>query len=248
MQVTVNHGWKTYPLPATYLNPVVIAGIPSIFGGQPGVARVNNVTSESFDIKFQEWRHMDGYHFYEEISVLVLEAGRYEMGDGSVWEAGITSSIGNRRWAAYAFSQPFDGVPELLLSHQTSKGADPVTMRSRELTATGFEAAQFEEEALTDGHLEETVGYLAILSPAGGGVVSTLEGYAPYSLDRIQVNQRWTPLHQWVVRIQEDQSADVELRHLYEDMSALALDGHLFGQCVTDVEADTFGLRYQLAE
>ena len=52
---------------------------------------------------------------------------------------------------------------------QSSREADAVTARVKNVTAGTFDVALFEEEAKNNGHLEETVGYLAVYSPQGSG-------------------------------------------------------------------------------
>ena len=54
-------------------NPVVITGVPSHNGGQPGIVRVRNVRPNSFDIRFEEWSYLDSSHALESIAYLVME-------------------------------------------------------------------------------------------------------------------------------------------------------------------------------
>ncbi|MEM6316047.1 MAG: DNRLRE domain-containing protein [Bacteroidota bacterium] len=71
--VSVNHEWLTVQTENEYHNPVVIMGVPSHNGDQPGVVRVRNVTANSFQVRFQEWNFLDGGHVSEEVSFLVME-------------------------------------------------------------------------------------------------------------------------------------------------------------------------------
>ena len=92
------------------------------------------------------------------------------------------------------FSQPFAEPPNLILTVQTYNGNQAISVRARNLTGDGFEAALFEEEALMDGHVIETVGYLAIDSPTGGGLVDLDGAQAPYLLQSLNADERWSPV------------------------------------------------------
>jgi hypothetical protein len=88
-QVDINHNWKTVKLTGIreFQNPVVIVGPPTRNGGDPCVVRVRNVTSNSFQIRIQEWLYLDGPHMVENVSYMVVEAGEYMMPDGTIWQA-----------------------------------------------------------------------------------------------------------------------------------------------------------------
>lgn len=71
--VSVDEQWITVMTNQTYYNPIVIAGPPQYLGEDPGIVRVRNVSSNSFEIQFQEWDYRDGNHAFEYVSYLVME-------------------------------------------------------------------------------------------------------------------------------------------------------------------------------
>jgi hypothetical protein len=59
-QTTIDHDWKTINLSSTLQNAIYILSPPTYHGTDPGVVRLQNVTNNSFDIRFQEWLYKDG--------------------------------------------------------------------------------------------------------------------------------------------------------------------------------------------
>ena len=94
---------------------------PLITTPAPGVVQIRNVTATAFEIRFREWSYTgDPAHGQETVPYLVLEQGRYELPDGSVWEAGTFSlddSGGTGQWHLQAFDQPFSGLPDAGVNH-----------------------------------------------------------------------------------------------------------------------------------
>jgi hypothetical protein len=132
-----DHG-TTEQLPTSYTNPIVIVGPPTYRDPEPGVARVENVASDSFHIRFQEWSYLDGEHGVESMPFLVFEKGRKNLGAGAVLEAGSFEIGGTDQWQSVAFQKAFPGTPHLFLTVQTTNGTEAVTARARSVTASGF--------------------------------------------------------------------------------------------------------------
>ncbi len=60
-----------------HVTPVVITGPATLHGADPGVVRLQNVSSSGFEIRYQEWDYLDGIHGNKEaVPYLVLEKGR----------------------------------------------------------------------------------------------------------------------------------------------------------------------------
>ena len=242
-QNTIDQDWQSVSLPETFSDPVVIAGPPTFHGGQPGVVRLRNLTGSSFQTHFQEWLFLDGLHVQETLPYLVVESGRNVMSDGSVWEAGSFPLGGTAAWQAEVFSAPFAAPPALFLTIQTFNGGQPVTVRARNVTTNGFEAALFEEEALMDGHLTEEVGYLAIHSPQGSGSIGVGGSQMPYLLQRPSIDHRFVPALSSTLKLEEEKSKDAEVVHVQETVSVLALGDKLFAQLVSFNGGETVALR-----
>jgi hypothetical protein len=141
------------------------------------------------------------------------------------------------------FQAPFAGAPTLLLTVQTVNDLQPVTVRARGVGPAGFQAALFEEEALMDGHVPETVGYLAVYKPNGWGSVELDAGQEPYLLQRLVTDHRWTAILSHNLRLEEERSLDAEVGHVDETVDVLVVGEHLFAQPVSFNGADTVALR-----
>ncbi len=241
----VSSSWQARLINGVYRKPIVILGVPSTRGADPGVARLRNVTLDSFEVRFQEWEYLDRTHPNETLPNLVLEEGRHQMADGSVWEVGSFTLDGTRNWVSQGFSEAFPETPRVFLTVQTENGWQAVTARARDVTVHGFSAALFEQESLKDGHVTEVVGYLAIYSPNGTGRVEIGGRELPYLLQQVAVDERWMPILSFNLRLQEEQSADEEIDHTEEAVDILVLGPSLFAQQVSHNGPDTVSLRHR---
>lgn len=241
--------WYTVQIAAEVSNPVVIVGPPSYNDSDPGVIRLKNVADHSFDIRFQEWNYLDGSHALEDASWLALEPGRYEMADGTIFEVGTFSMDNTGEWFDVDFLKSFDGTPALFLTIQTSNGSDPVTVRARDVYTSFFSAALFEEEAYMDsGHTTEVVGYLALYSPDSSGTLTINGQSMSYEIDSVVTNHSFQPIFDYEIFIEEEQSWDYEIYHLYETVSVLRLNNSFFSQDVSALGFNTAAIRYQKIE
>ena len=159
--IDVTHVWKTVNLPLTFNNPVVVAGGSTRDGGHQGVVRVRNVTSDSFEIRFQEWDYRDGKHTTENIGYLVVEAGTHTLTDGTQLVAG-TTTLTNESSRTISFETSFVANPLVIAQAMTNNDPAAVVERIRNINSSTFQM-QFNEEEVADGvHATETVGYIAI--------------------------------------------------------------------------------------
>jgi PhoPQ-activated pathogenicity-related protein len=245
---SADNAWTSVGAPAFFVEPVVIAGPPTYHGGDAGVVRLRRVDHLGFELRFQEYDYRqrdfgDTYHAVEDIHYAVLETGRHIMSDGSVWEVGSFDLGGTGTWANVDFAGEFTAPPHLFLTVQTNNGAQAVSVRARDISADGFHAALFEEEALMDGHLLETVGYLAVYSADRGGIVDLDGKQVPYLLQTVTADHRWVPVLSQRLKLEEEQSRDREIAHIDETVHVLALGKQLFAQQVSDNGGDTTALR-----
>lgn len=184
---TVNHNWKTISLSQTYVNPVIVVGPPSYEGSDVSTVRVTNVTTDSFDVQIDEWDYRDVSHATETISVLVMEAGVFEMG-GLKWVAGsaggATSAASTR-----SFIDPFDTAPIVLGQIVTTNEPEALIHRVYNIDGDGFTVELDEEKANTGGHGPEDVHYVAIESGTGAFTsfsgVPFVVGATPNSVNEI---------------------------------------------------------------
>jgi hypothetical protein len=242
-----NHNWKTVSFNSDLYHPVVIVGPPSYNGPEPGVIRLRNVSAYSFDIRFQEWTYLDGSHSLEDASWLALEPGHYEMADGTICEVGTFSMNNTEEWFDVDFLESFDGIPALFLTIQTFNGPDTVTVRARDVDTSFFSAAFFEEEA-KGGHTTEVVGYLAIYSPDSSGTLTINGQTVAYETDFVSTNHSFRPIFDYDIFMEEEQSQDDEIYHLYENVNVLLLNNSFFSQDVSAMGGDTAAIRYKKVE
>ena len=149
----------------SYACPVVVATIRTFNGPQPSHIRVTECEAgaDSFFMFIEEWLYLDGHHVAEDVSYLVVEAGRHRLRDRSELEAGVVGA--DHKWTSVEFEQPFSGNPVVLSQCMTRNGPDPVVTRQRNVKAGGFEVRLQEEEWKTRDHLfhvKETIGYVAL--------------------------------------------------------------------------------------
>ena len=140
--------------------------------------RLRNVGSSSFQIRLQEPNYKDGTHVNETISYLVMEAGEWELSDGTRLSAGTTSTnkLSSAGFKSLSFSNSFSSAPTVLSQVQTFAGSDWVTTRTKGINTGGFQLTMQEEENLNGGaHASETIGWLAIDSGSATDGITGLQ-------------------------------------------------------------------------
>ena len=239
-----NHKWKTRQFPASVDSPVVLVGVPTHNGSNRGSAAIRNVTNDSVDVRFAEWDYLNGKHVQESMSVIALPQGRYTKADGSVWEVGTVEVTDDRKFTTVNFSNDFAGQPTLILTPQTSNDTSAFSVRSKELTNSSFKVAIFEEELNKNTtHATETIGYVAIYSSASTGVASFNGQNFNYQLASDSLKHKWKSIAGYELRIEEEKSADNEVRHVFETVNTFLIDGHLFAQDISTNGGNTTSLR-----
>ncbi len=182
----LTHTARTINLSRNYQNPVIFAQPLSYNGAAPATVRLDNITNNSFTVSVQEPNNEDGTHAGENLSFMVLEAGTWQLADGTKLQVGTTDSnqLVSQGWETVNFNADFDSNPVVMSQIQTFNGADFVRTRQRNIGANGFQVGMEEEEANQfSGHTNETIGYMAM--SGGSGNWSGLNYTAGYSGDRI---------------------------------------------------------------
>jgi RHS repeat-associated protein len=102
------------------------------------------------------------------VSYVVLEAGSWELADGTRLEVGLLSTdatVGRNvanEWATVRYSRDFPSSPAAFSQVQTDNDPTYVSTRQQNRTSSSFQVALEEEEAATAPHAEEeVVGWLA---------------------------------------------------------------------------------------
>jgi len=226
--VWADHNWTTVNLTEPFTDPIVVAGPPTTNGYQPGVVRIRNVTANSFEIRFEEWDYLDGYHAPEEVHWLAVERGTWELAGGGKLIAGTVETAKTNVYAPdwVEFPEPFDSTPVVLAQVMTFNGSDTVADRICSAYEQGFYAALQEQESKRDGHCTETIGYVAVSEG-----VTDLGGY-PCQVRLMPWAGTQNPSlfvgsqGQCLVRVEEEQSADSETTHtIAEDIGFVSLVG-----------------------
>ncbi|MEW8660420.1 MAG: hypothetical protein AB2603_19080, partial [Candidatus Thiodiazotropha endolucinida] len=167
--VNLNHIAQTVDLGQHATAPVIFTSPLTYNGGHSAVVGLDNITPTQASVQVKEWDYLDGGHAWEDLSLLALPPGRYSQADGSIWEVGRFTLSGTRQWHTISFNEAFEGEPYLFLTQQSQNAPEATTIRARNIDTAGFQAYLQEQESLNDGHVDETVGYLAIYSPSQGG-------------------------------------------------------------------------------
>ncbi|MBW2164518.1 MAG: hypothetical protein JRF43_08855 [Deltaproteobacteria bacterium] len=184
------------------------------------------MTSNSFQIRIQEWLYLDGSHTVENVSYMVVEAGEHIMPDGTMWQAGTYSLDGTLKWKKVTFPESFLDKPLVFQTGQTFNEPDTVTIRMKDVTSEGFNAALQEEEFKNDGHVLETSTDLAMYE--------------------ISCDHNFTAIADGVatqLAVEEEQSRDTETWHVKEKVDAFLINDYVFAQIQTFSGGNTAALR-----
>jgi|GEM_PF-2317941 len=220
----LNHNNKTIQLNNSYINPVVFALPLSYKGVDPAIARITDIETDNFSLYLQEADYRDGFHVAESLSYLVLEAGSWELEDGTILEVGNLDTFANANtaapWADIDFASDFTATPAILSQVQSDNGAQFVRTRQNSASMDGFELSMEEEEALkSSGHGRESIGWLAI--ETGTGQWDDLDFQAGHTGKRID--------HTW---------DNINFAQSFDSLPSL------FASVATYRNSDPVGLRY----
>lgn len=165
--------WRTITLQNVYTNPVIVMGTPTRLGLDPVTIRVRNIKSSSFDVRVDEWEYQDGQHGREDVSFLVIEAGTYDLPNGTRLQAG--KSTVSHRWQTVLYNDDvvFEQQPILLSQVVSTNEPVAVTTRHRNVGSASFEIRVQEEEAADRVHLAEAIHWIAV-EPGRGSLMGSV--------------------------------------------------------------------------
>ena len=248
---TINHQWKTIDIPVESETPnvstVVIASVPTLNGAQPGVVQIGNQRLNQIDIRFKEYGYLDGIHLNEQVSILAAKPGVYNLPDGTIIEIGDFNLPTVPRWQTVNLSANFPAQPNIFLTVQSADNDIALSARARNVTPGSFEAALYQQESNQNQFIAEKVGFMAIYHPNNIGVInSESEGSTvplSYQMTKLSVNHNESVIANNKIRLEEEQSRDLERWHFKEIVNLLLINNRVFGQIVSDKGADTVSLR-----
>ncbi len=244
--------WHTVNLTHTYVRPIVVMGPSTLGDSSPVTLRVRNVSSNSFEFKVDEWEYLDGSHGTEDIHYLVVEAGDYTLDNGQRLVADSVSPVG-RSFELVRFASPFGVAPVVLSQVVSTNGPEPVITRLRNIKPHEFRVRLEEEEAGDQIHNGEDVHWIAIEPGSAAGrfeaaATPTSVTHQPYDIGFVQtyadgavflaaiqtsLGGNTSSLRQdnlaatgVQVFVEEEQSADAEVRHLAEVVGYLTIDSN----------------------
>ena len=242
----INHQWKQVTTGTTNPHTVIFYSAPSSVGGERGLVRMRGESTNP-EFRFQEWFNLDGRHVNEQISFVSINKGHWQTDQYQI-EVGTTEISGTERWFSVNFSTPFSKPPQVITSAQTANGADAVSVRVRNITENSMEIQLVEEDFRKfSGHLTEVIGYLLVASPSssfeveGGTTFQLFSNETPFL-----VNHIWqTVAPGYRLRIEEDQTLDIETFHLNEFVHFMKIGDAYLSQLVSDNGSDNGVLRSQ---
>ena len=171
----INHEWQTVTLDNSYENPAIVFGPLSYNGSDDAAIRVRNVTSNSFEVRIQEWLYRDQWHTNESVGYVVVESGVHTLSDGTTIAAGINSGV-DHKWKSVEFGHEFESVPVVLSQSTTFAGGDTIVTRQRNATVSGF-SVKVQEEEKRGSHVGEDVSWIAIDAASGSTGGSLYESF-----------------------------------------------------------------------
>ena len=151
---------------------------------------------------------------------------------------------GTKNYKDINFAEEFSGNPHVFLQVQTYEGSHTISTRVKDISKTGFKAAFYEQESLNNGHLIETVSYIAILP--GSGTTGTLEiqsGSVAYSLFTADINHTGGQIGEHFYILHEETSKDAEREHTMETLNVIDIAGISLVQQVSSNGGDTLSIR-----
>ena len=191
---TFGGGFTSISLTPNFTSTPMVFVLPTIDGGNPSNVRVRNVSTSSFEAAPTEPHREDGPHVAMQSTSIAVDAGNYELPDGTKFEVGTvnttaqqfgTGNSGTSSWHQVSFNVPFANAPIVVATIQTMNneagegGQLPPTVSSipfldvaiRNVTPTGFQVSM-ERSEIADGSVvtPETIGYMAMEAATGSFV------------------------------------------------------------------------------
>lgn len=142
--------------------PVVIAQLESAANSQTLTTRVRSVTTTGFELRLQSQESDTGTASGESVGYVAITPGAGTL-DGAPFLVGRTGSSITQAWSTLTFGATYR-QPVFLAQTQTQAGADPFTIRRRNLSHTSVEIYLQEEDSADAEatHSAEDVGYLVL--------------------------------------------------------------------------------------
>lgn len=159
-RTVADHSWRSVSFEQAFGSvPIVLCQSETEQGAQPILTRIQNVSTDGFDVRLQE-EEVLGSHASESLGYIVVEPGRDTV-NGMVFEAGRVTLDDN--WWRLSFERSYSN-PVFLAATQSFNGSNTCGLRYQNLSESGV-SVKIEEERSNDeetAHTNETVGYLVL--------------------------------------------------------------------------------------
>ncbi|MBX2858623.1 MAG: hypothetical protein KTR17_08170, partial [Cellvibrionaceae bacterium] len=175
----VNSDWYPIPLLNTYSNPIVVASSLSFQGSDPTHTRVRyNTSSNSWEVRLEEWQYRDINHTTERVSYIVAEATDSASSssvniikvDGTDYEIRANfRTVNSIAPATETQSITNNGYQPIVLAGVASMNSPrPVIVRLKDINNGDFKLGLQNEESFTSAHpAAERVNWVAIQPVSG---------------------------------------------------------------------------------
>ncbi|WP_145963012.1 hypothetical protein [Mangrovicoccus ximenensis] len=174
-KVTLNHNEVTVDFQGGAMldNAVVFATPATLNGRAAATVEFTEITETGVSMYLQEPEGYDGVHVLEDVTLLALEQGVWQLDDGSLLQVGTTEFEGGATDVFHQvyFDTAFEEAPVLMLQVQTDNGWQWDIVRAADITETGFSYAMQESEASDSWHAREVIGWAALDAAAADGLV-----------------------------------------------------------------------------
>ena len=126
---------------------------------------------------------------------------------------------------------------------------DPIIVRARNISKNSFEAALFQDKALTRENINKqssnafSIGYIAFYGDPKNETITINDEPVKLSIETLDINHEWAKVEgfssEQQIRIQEDKNPNppgkyqLETRHKFEIVKVLNLGNKLFAQDIT---------------
>ncbi|WP_339109777.1 M10 family metallopeptidase [Thioclava sp. GXIMD4216] len=248
-------GWAHVSFSEAIPDAVVVLGPITTNGGHAVTTELRNITDEGFDLRLSEWSYLDGNHTGETISWMAGTEGAHMLSDGTKITLGTQEVTGSQQ--VTLGYDGFDGTPTILAS-VSGEGGQTVTHRISDVdsdSATLRLAAQ-EADSGVSSSTSRVVQWAAV-EDASGSLVTGDTSSVNHLASLIDANedqvlfadvQSYLGGDTIVLRsldtakgtalyLQEEQSRDGELGHVYETVSWLTIGEGRYD--LTDLNDDT---------
>eukprot|EP00451_Oxyrrhis_marina_P047536 CAMPEP_0204449734 /NCGR_PEP_ID=MMETSP0470-20130426/99989_1 /ASSEMBLY_ACC=CAM_ASM_000385 /TAXON_ID=2969 /ORGANISM="Oxyrrhis marina" /LENGTH=816 /DNA_ID=CAMNT_0051449557 /DNA_START=62 /DNA_END=2512 /DNA_ORIENTATION=+ len=149
-------------------SPVVIAGVPSFFGGDAVVPVVVSAAAGSAKLRLHEPDCYDGRHLKEQLDWLAISPGNHTTEQGVAFVVG-TAEVSGSQWTRVLFPERLTGGGIVVVPTLQRESEEWTNLRLKNVNAAGFEVL-LEASRRNEQHIGGvTLGYIAI--PAGRGTI-----------------------------------------------------------------------------